>query len=35
MNSRSTDNIEGSSESQDIEEILPSTVVQEQRNLFN
>ena len=35
MNSRSTDNIEGSSESQDIEETLPSTVVQEQRNLFN
>ena len=35
INSTSTDNIEDSSESQDIEEILPSTVVQERRNLLN
>ena len=31
----STDNIEDSSQTQDIEEILPSTVVQERRSLQN
>lgn len=35
INSSSTDNIEDSSQSQDIEEILPSTVVQERRSLLN
>ena len=35
VNSSSTDNIKDSSESQDIIEILPSTVVQEQRSLLN
>ena len=35
VNSSSTDNIKDSSESQDIIEILPSIVVQEQRSLLN
>jgi len=35
ITSISTDNIEDSSQTQDIEEILPSTVVQERRSLLN
>lgn len=35
ISSISTDNIEDSSQSQDIEEILPSTVVRERRSLLN